>query len=168
METVVQARHDLPPGWRLSWADLEVRSLPKGAGHPHSVRDPADVEGLVLVAPVRQGETLLFADVASAGPGGPLAVQLSAGERAVFVPWAAAAMHGLEPGDWVDLVVVWDRLDGGSAYETVTYARVLTLDPGEYAPGGIVAAVPAAAAGDVVAALQHGTLHPVLRPLTEP
>lgn len=164
----MQARHDLPAGWRLGAADVEVRSVPRGAGHPLSVRDPAEVEGMVLVAPVRQGETLLLADVASGGPGSPLAVQLAPGERAVFVPWSLVGMAGLQPGDWVDLVAVWDRFDQAGAYENVTYARILRLDESDFGTGGFVAAVPVAAAGAVVAAVQHGSLHPVLRPLTEP
>lgn len=167
-EAIVTVRHDLAPGWRLSIADLEWRAVPGGSSHPLSVRDPAEVEGLVLIAPVWQGEPLLLADVASPGPGGPLALQLAAGERAVFVPWPQAGIHGLEPGDWVDLVAVWTRFDAADAYETLTHARVLRLDRSEFGDGGFIAAVPAAAAGEVVAALEHGSLYPVLRPLFEP
>lgn len=162
------ARRDLAPGSRLVPGDLELRELPRGAGHPLSVRDLSEAVGMVVIAPVRAGEAVLLADIAHPGQGGPIAVQLMPGERAVFVPWPLTGVHGLEPGDWIDLVAVSDRFDGELAYETVSFARVLQLHADDFGGGGFVAAVPAGAAGAVVAALARGTLHPVLRPLTEP
>lgn len=162
------AKRDLTPGTRLVAGDLELHDIPRGAAHPLSVRELAEAVGFVLIAPVRQGEAILLADLAQPGPGGPLAVQLRPDERAVFVPWPQAGAHALEPGDLIDLIAVPDRHDGELLPETVAHARVLQLRPDDFSGGGFVAAVSAAAAGEVIAALARGTVHPVLRPLTEP
>lgn len=167
-EPVVQAKRDLLPGWRVQAEDIETKHVPRGAGHPLRIQHLDEAVGLIVTTTVRQGASLLSPDLANGGPGGPLAVQLSPGERAVFIPWTSPDGPGLEPGDWVDLIAVWDRPDVEHAFDVVAFARVISLPRDDYGSGALVAAVPADTAGDVVAAMARGTLHPVLRPLSAP
>lgn len=117
---VVVARADLLPGSTLTGSDLALAERPDDAVASDAVRDPADLRGRLLVAPVRAGEVLRQRDVVGS-------TLLSAlGDALVAVPVRLAddgVAALLQPGDVVDLVAVHD----GSAAVVAAGVRVLAV-----------------------------------------
>jgi Flp pilus assembly protein CpaB len=117
---VVVARADLPPGATLTDDDLVVAPRPQDVLAVDVVRDPAQVRGRLLAAPVLAGEALRARDVVADALLGSL------GGSVVAVPVRLAddgVAALLQPGDVVDLVSARD----GAAEVVATGVRVLAV-----------------------------------------
>ncbi len=122
VEIVVAAR-DLAAGAPLGRGDLVTAQLPREA-LPGGALVPAAIEALEgrrLLVPLRAGDPLLGSVVADLDGPRPLARDLAAGRRAVAVPIepASAVAGFLEPGDRVDVVLVWQEASGESRAVTL-------------------------------------------------
>lgn len=125
---VVVAGRPVAAGPPLARDDLDVARLPREA-LPGSALSPDALPALVgrrLLLPLRQGDPLLAPLVEDAAAGG-LARDLAPGRRAVAVPVeAASAVAGfIEPGDRVDVVLVWQ--DAGGESRAATLLEALTV-----------------------------------------
>ena len=109
---VLVVRHTVEVGQLLSHNDVQVKELeqfPLGAFEHASA-----VVGRVITQPLVEGE-VVTANMLLSGMAG----QLQAGERAIAikVDEATAVGHKLQPGDWVDVLVVF-RKDGQEVMDT--------------------------------------------------
>lgn len=131
VEIVVAAR-PLDPDRPLVPADLRAAPLPREAVPGSALVAPAipALVGRRLLLPLRAADPVLLPLVDETVPARPLAADLSAGRRAVAVPIeAASAVAGfLEPGDLVDVVLVWQDAAAESRAATLLEAvRVLAV-----------------------------------------
>ena len=109
---VLVVRHTVEAGQLLSHNDVQVKELeqlPLGAFEHASA-----VVGRVITQPLVEGE-VVTANMLLSGMAG----QLQAGERAIAikVDESTAVGHKLQPGDWVDVLVVF-RKDGQEVMDT--------------------------------------------------
>ncbi|HET7902780.1 MAG TPA: Flp pilus assembly protein CpaB [Candidatus Nanopelagicales bacterium] len=117
---VVVARADLVPGTALTGSDLVLAQRPEGALPDDAVRDPDEVRGRLVAAPVHAGEVLRRRDVV----GEDLLAALGTGLVAVPVRLADDGVAALlQPGDVVDLVSAHE----GSAEVVAAGVRVLAV-----------------------------------------
>ncbi len=138
---IVVAGRDLDEGAALAAADLAVASLPREA-LPGGALLPGAIEALEgrrLRVALRTGDPVLRSLVADAGEPPPLARDLTPGSRALAVPIEPAGAVGgfLEPGDRVDVILVWDEAGGESRAVTLLEAMRL-LAVGEARRPGVV------------------------------
>jgi hypothetical protein len=123
-QTYVVARHPIPPGARLTAADLTRLPLdlpPSLAGR--AFRDPGALDGATVIAPLAAGE-LVQASAVVAKPSGP-----TSGEITFAVPRGTLAA-ALEQGERIDVVATYGS--GADAFSTVVLrqALVVALDRG--------------------------------------
>lgn len=120
----VVARHDLPPGARLTAGDLVRATMELPPGHSERVfTDPAVLEGATTVAPLAAGDLVQSSSVV-AKPSGP-----SSREVTFSVPRSTLAPT-LEHGERVDVLATYGS--GADAFTTVVLhqALVVALDRG--------------------------------------
>jgi pilus assembly protein CpaB len=119
---VLRASQDLPGGVALDGSHIEVFGLAPSAVPDGALRPGDAVEGQVLTAAVRRGETLTDARLLTAG----LLSGSSPGLVAAPVRIAdAAAVSLLRPGDLVDVLAA--DADRSSARVVARGVRVLTV-----------------------------------------
>ncbi len=173
VEIVVAAR-DLPPGAPLGRRDLVTAQVPREA-LPGGALVPTAIEALEgrrLLVPLRARDPLLRSVVADVDGPRPLARELAAGRRAVAVPIepASAVAGFLEPGDRVDVVLVWQEASGESQAVTLLEALPVlavgdTRQPGHSPTEAATAVLEAdpTEAEALLLALDRGRLALVLR-----
>ena len=125
--SLVVAREPLAAGAVLERSDLVVASVPAGLGLAGLFRDLESAVGRRTVAPVMGGEPITEAALGGAPGSGP--APLAPGERAVFVPLAAAgaAATALGPGSRVDAVASTGEGPAGRSEVVVADAEVLAV-----------------------------------------
>jgi len=120
---VYVAGHDLPAGTSgaeiVKQHELHTTAIPKRDVVPGAISSPAQIDSLVLSAPLYSGEQVTlrrFSDAAAEG----IRAQLSGTMRAVQVPGDANQLlvGTLEAGDHVDLVANLHSEDGGGTSAT--------------------------------------------------
>lgn len=117
----VVARQDLPIGHRIRSADLGVlrMDLPPEL-EARATRDPAQLEGSVVIGPLAKGELVQASDVAPGGGPGESGPQLS------FPIESARALDGrLEAGELVDVLATYDAAGSGRTVVVARAARVV-------------------------------------------
>lgn len=171
---IVVAARDLAPGPPLARGDLAAAQVPREA-LPGGALVPAAIEALEgrrLLVPLRAGDPLLGSVVAGLDGPHPLAGDLAPGRRAVAVPIepATAVAGFLEPGDRVDVVLVWPESGGDSRAVTLLEALPVlavgdTRRPGQSPTEGATAVLEASPveAEMLLLALDRGRLALVLR-----
>lgn len=109
MVSRVVAAYDLPAGTRLDSSFIAARDIPEqwaasGAFMPEAVDE---LNGAILVAPLKSGEPILAVHVTHKPVEPPLSLQLAPGRRAITIPVdEISALSGLlQPGDLIDLYV---------------------------------------------------------------
>lgn len=118
---VIAAAHDLAGGTSLGGDELTFVALPPGSVPDGALRERKQLEGRVLAAPVRRGETLT--DLRLVGP----ALVTSYGQGIVATPVRiddAATVSLLEPGDVIDVLAA-AAPDASGAGTAVGTARVV-------------------------------------------
>lgn len=170
---VVVAGRPIVAGRPLVREDLELARWPREA-LPGSALSPEALPALVgrrLGLPLRAGDPLLLPLVEDAATK-PLAQEVPSGRRAVAVPVeAASAVAGfLEPGDRVDVLLVWQDAGGESRATTLLEALpVLAVGDRRLRGGAPQEASTAVLEADphqaeaLLVALDHGRLALVLR-----
>ncbi|MHB1486661.1 MAG: SAF domain-containing protein [Acidimicrobiales bacterium] len=160
----VVATRSLGPGHRIVASDLTTMamSLPPQMERSLAFRQPADLVGSVIVAPLRPGELVQVSDVVKAGgPGAPVRLM------SFSLPLSRAVDGNLSIGDLVDVLVTFGT---GTQAETSVVAagipvvgingtsggfgsaadRSLVITLGVNRPGDVVSLVQASNAGQVV------------------
>ena len=99
----VVAAHDLVPGEKIGAADLTTRRmvLPPDLAGSFAFRDPARLNGAVMVAPLRAGELLQATDVLAA------AAAPAFQEVSISVDPSRAVGGSLQPGETVAVVATY-------------------------------------------------------------
>ena len=137
---VVVASRAIDAGRPLAAADLRTAPLPR-ASLPGSALVPAAIPELVgrrLALPLAPGDPVLLSLVGDLQAPRPLAADLAVGRRAVAVPIdAASAVAGfVEPGDLVDVVLVWRDAAGEGRAATLLEAVGVLAVGDRRQPGG--------------------------------
>lgn len=142
--TLVAARA-LPPGTRLTEADVAVRQIPAAARLPGALSDPKEAVGKVLSFARAEGDQITAAMLGE-GPAG-IAAALSPDARAVAVrvDQSSGLLGILRPGDRVTVIAVVDP--GALGFER---SLLPAPSPGREAVTGTVEAPPAGPAARVV------------------
>jgi pilus assembly protein CpaB len=118
---VAVAVRDLARGTAVHADALEVREIPGEFAPPGAVRDPADVEGRVLVSALASGEALTQSRLA-APRSGPVAAMVPPGLRA-FVVATDVPPEAVAAGDRVDVLATF----GGGRPHTETVSTGLEV-----------------------------------------
>jgi pilus assembly protein CpaB len=171
---IVVAGRDLSAASPLAVADMRAAPIPRESA-PGGALVADAIPALVgrrLLVPLRQGDPILASTVAEADSPRPLADDLGRGRRAVAIPIepAAAVAGFLEPGDLVDLLLVWEGA-GGSGRAATLLEAVRLLAVGDRRRPGAAPADATTAVLDVTpeeaelvhVALERGRLALVLR-----
>jgi pilus assembly protein CpaB len=111
--SVVVAAVDLPLGTTLAPEQLSTATRP-AAEATDTFQYPEDLVGQVVRRSVSQGQALTSADFQTDTSVPQVASSLAAGLRAVAVPLSRVDSVGalLQAGDWVDVIVSLEDLDG--------------------------------------------------------
>jgi pilus assembly protein CpaB len=129
--TMVVAAQDVSVIRPLTSQDLEVRSVPPDVLPIGAVPSVDDVIGRVPIAPLWQGQPLVFQALADDAASFHTGLTLRPGERAVAIPVAAVGAVGgaIAPGARVDVlaVPVIGRAPAGRTVELLA-ANALVLD----------------------------------------
>lgn len=118
---VVVAAQDLSRGATLDPDAVQVRQLPGEFAPPGAIRDPARVQGRVLVSPLAAGEPVTATRLA-APQVGPVAALVPPGLRA-FVVTTDVPPQAVRAGDRVDVLATF----GGGRPHTETVATALEV-----------------------------------------
>lgn len=130
MVDAVVAAADLARGHALAPEDLEIVRRPQGFVPPGTARDPADVVGRALIAPIAAGEPVTESRLGPAA--GPIAALVPPGFRA-FTVTTALPGEVVAAGDHVDVLGTFAT--GAPHTETIVGdAEVLSVLAGD---GGI-------------------------------
>jgi pilus assembly protein CpaB len=108
---LVAADH-IASGARLDKTMVEVKQVPRAFIQPGALKDPAEAEGQVALAPFARGEQILANKLTTTGVALALAVPPGKRAASVAVDPASGVAGLLKPGDLVDVIVTVD--DGGS------------------------------------------------------
>ncbi|SDF52698.1 Flp pilus assembly protein CpaB [Klenkia brasiliensis] len=155
---VVVAGADLPAGRPLGADDLVTAEWPTGLVPDGAARDPAELTGAVLAAPVRRGEPVTDARVV--GPG--LWARVPQGQVAAPVRLADLAVAALlRAGDRVDVLAT---TSDGDTRVVAAGALVLAAPPEGPDPGLLVLAVAETTAAELATATTQATLSATLGP----
>jgi Flp pilus assembly protein CpaB len=122
----VVAGHDLVPGERLDAGDLTTRrmELPADMAGTFAFRDPARLDGAVMVAPLRAGELVQASDVVAAA-GAPDVQEVS-----FSVDPARAVGGALQPGETVAVVATYGTGAQAVTEVVVPLAQVVSVGAG--------------------------------------
>lgn len=157
-ERVVVAVADLPAGRPLTPADLAPVAWPADLVPDGTARDPTDLAGGVLAAPVRRGEPVT--DARLVGPG--LWAQVPPGQVAAPVRLADLTVAALlRAGDRVDVLAT---SEDGTTQVVAAGALVLAAPPEGPDPGLLVLAVAETTAAVLATATTQATLSATLGP----
>lgn len=115
--TLLAAARELPPGTRLTEADLALRTMPEAYVHPESVMATAGDEkkalGRVVLEHLAQGQPVLWSDFESEKTklSRGLAAVVQKGQRAITLPVdvSGSFANQLRPGDRVDILGTFSR-----------------------------------------------------------
>lgn len=109
--SVMVAARDLPVGHLLAQEDIRTLEWPAGVTPDGFARDPAEVIGRGLIAPVRMNEPLLFSKIAGTESGYGLQLAITPGMRAIAVrvTEVIGVAGWLQGGQYVDVVVTLDQ-----------------------------------------------------------
>jgi Flp pilus assembly protein CpaB len=118
---VAVAARDLARGATLGADALQVREIPPEFVPPGAVRDPADAQGRVLIAPLASGEALTWTRMAAPRTG-PVAALIPPGLRA-FVVATDVPPQAVRSGDRVDVLATF----GGGRPHTETVSTGLEV-----------------------------------------
>ncbi len=172
---VVVASRPLDPDRPLAGADVRSAWVPR-ASLPGSALAPSAIPALVgrrLAVPLKPGDPVLLPLVDDLSAPRPLAADLAGGRRAVAVPIdAATAVAGfVEPGDLVDVVLVWHSAAGESRAATLLESLEVLAVGDRRRPGGApdesstaVLETDPREAEALLVAMDQGRLALVLRP----
>ena len=179
---VVVARQDIAPRTRLGEEMLELVQLPVEARHPQAFGAVAEVAGLIVKDGLARGEPVLANHLVGSLYQLGLTSRIASQRRAVAINISeATAVAGMiNPGDFVDVVAVFDvRVAGKDTAVTVlqnvevlAVGNRLEADDGATATAKAVAktvtlAVTPEDAQQLALAEERGKLHLSLRPLGE-
>lgn len=114
---IVVAAADIARGAQLTAAMVEVATIPSAFAPPGALREPSEVEGRILLAPLAAGEVVTATRLASPRAG-PVAALVPPGFRA-FVVAAALPPRAVHAGDRVDVLATY----GGPRPYTDTVAE---------------------------------------------
>ncbi|MCO7219665.1 Flp pilus assembly protein CpaB [Klenkia sp. PcliD-1-E] len=157
-ERVVVAGADLAAGRSVSPGDLVVVDWPADLVPDGAARDPADLAGALLAAPLRRGEP--FTDARLVGPG--LWARVPPGQVAAPVRLADLAVAALlRAGDRVDVLAT---SEDGTTRVVAGDALVLAAPPEGPDPGLLVLAVAETTAAELATAATQATLSATLGP----
>jgi pilus assembly protein CpaB len=110
---VVIAKTDIPARTKITAPMVEVRLVPEDAASALGFKDASQVVGQVTRFPVAVNEQVLTNKIVSlagtAASGRSLSYVIPPGKRAVTIPTSERDAGGLLlPGDYVDIMVIWD------------------------------------------------------------
>ncbi|SAI56851.1 secretory protein [Bordetella ansorpii] len=172
MVSRVVAAADLPAGASLSVGQLAVRDVPAAWAPSDSVPPDAleQVDGGMLVLPLKAGEPVLRHQVRLQAPPEPVARQLGAGRRALSLPLSEIRdlPQPVRPDDRIDLYVSFSHGGRQLTMPLLQAGKVLAVDAGtDGAPPSITLEASVSDAMKVVAARQDGVLTAMLRPVQD-
>lgn len=108
---VVTARQDIPARTTITPVMVELRQIPRDSRQSESFTDLSSVVGKTLKFPVAKGEQLINERIVSEKSDGGISANIPAGKRAVAIGINEVVSTGglLIPGDFVDIIVVFDQ-----------------------------------------------------------
>ena len=114
---VLVAARELPPGTRLTEADLALRTIPEAYLHPESVMatltDEKKILGRPVLAHLGQGQPVLWTDFETerAKLARGLSAAVQKGQRAITLPVdvSGSFANQLRPGDRIDVLGTFSR-----------------------------------------------------------
>ncbi len=111
---VLVARSDVPSGAKLGPEMVAAEQVLAETRHPQALQSLADVDGKLTLAPLVKGEQILASRLGDRPKAMTLAGVVPAGRRAVSLAANdVAGIAGLvQPGDWVDVLAVFEDRDG--------------------------------------------------------
>lgn len=129
--TVVVAKVNINEMQQLDSTMLDVRTVPGTYGQPGVVKDPKDIEGMVALVPIREGEQIVVTKLAPKGAQTGLAPQVAANKRAMSIQVSddTGVSKLIKPGDYVDIVgsVSYPGPDGARFTELKTFLQNIRI-----------------------------------------
>jgi pilus assembly protein CpaB len=125
---VVVAARSLPPGVRVTAADVRLAAWPQSSPVPGSFSNVDEVVNRALLASVVENEPLVQGKLASSEAGAGLTPSIPPGMRAMSVKVndVIGVAGYIDPGTRVDLVVTMRRRDESTSRTVVSNVQVLS------------------------------------------
>lgn len=159
----VFALRDIPASSQVGESDIQVRPIELDQRHPGAAHSLADVRGKVAEQTIFAGEQVLLAKISDLAEFKRLAFKLPAGKRGVAISFDEVMGAGglIMPGDWVDVIAVFDddvrtAKEAGFVLQNVQVVAVARQVGGEQSLGdaGSEADAPSSAARGLQQAVQ--------------
>ncbi len=113
---VLVAKQDIPARTVVTAAMLTIKQVPASLRLPNAFTDTKTAVGQIVRSPVSAGEQVLLPKLAADPKEVGFSGQVPAGLRAVSINVSDAVTSGnlLQPGDSVDVIAIFQRIDAGS------------------------------------------------------
>lgn len=139
---VVVAKKNINEMQPLDATMVDIKSIPATYEQPGVIKDPKDVDGMVALVPIREGEQIVVTKLAPKGAQTGLAPQVAANKRAmsIVVSDDTGVAKLIKPGDYVDVIgrVSYPGADGTRQSELKTFLQnVRILATGEIVTNNI-------------------------------
>ncbi|MEZ4814693.1 MAG: Flp pilus assembly protein CpaB [Bdellovibrionota bacterium] len=128
---VVVANKNINEMQSLDSTMFDMKSIPATYSQPGAITDPKDLEGMVALVPIREGEQIVVTKLAPKGAQTGLAPQVAANKRAMAIMVSDDNGVGklIKPGDYVDVIagIVYPGPDGAPQKELKTILQNIRI-----------------------------------------